>query len=124
MAGFGIATRGQILLINRYRQFVRAGEPFGADMVLRGAGERLTPTLATAFATGLALLGTLFLGDIAGLEIVRPLAITLLGGLVTATVLNLFILPALYLSLRVTTVDELDLAAAGMGEPGAVGAAL
>ncbi|MFN8566886.1 MAG: hypothetical protein U0Z44_05045 [Kouleothrix sp.] len=42
----------------------------------------------------------------------------------TATVLNLFILPALYLSLRVTTVDELDLAAAGMGEPGAVGAAL
>lgn len=124
LAVFGIATRGQILLISRYRQLVRAGEPFGADMVLRGAGERLTPTLATAFATGLALLGTLFLGDIAGLEIVRPLAITLLGGLVTATVLNLFILPALYLSLRVTTVDELDLAAAGMGEPGAVGAAL
>jgi len=82
----------------------------------------------TSFAIGLALLPTLFLGDNPGLEIVRPMAIVILGGLVSATVLNLFILPALYLSLRVSTVQELDLAetepasVGGMSEAPAMGA--
>ena len=77
--------------------------------MLRGARERLAPILMTTFATGLALLPALFLGDIPGLEIVRPMAIVILGGLVTSTLLNLFVLPALYLSLRVSSAQELDL---------------
>ena len=86
------------------------------------------PTLMTTFATGLFLLPTLFLGDAPGLEIVRPMTIVILGGLVTATLINLYILPALYLSLRVSTVQELDLASSeqdvvgGMSEAPAMGA--
>jgi hypothetical protein len=68
------------------------------------------------------------LGDIPGLEIVRPMTIVILGGLVTSTLLNLFILPALYLSLRVSSVQELDLSpteqatVGGMSEAPAMGA--
>jgi len=113
LAVFGIAARNQIVLIRHYRHLIRyEGEPFGVELALRGARERLAPTLMTTFAIGLALLPTLFLGDIPGLEIVRPVAIAILGGLVTATLLNLYILPALYLSLRVSSVQELDLAPA------------
>jgi Cu/Ag efflux pump CusA len=129
LAVFGIAARNQILLIKHYHHLVRyEGEPFGLGLALRGARERLAPILMTTFATGLALLPTLFLGDIPGLEIVRPMAIAILGGLVTATLLNLFILPALYLSLRVSSVQELDLSPAeqatvgGMSEAPALGA--
>ena len=93
---------------------------------MRGARERLAPILMTTFATGLALLPTLFLGDRPGLEIVRPMAIVILGGLLIATLLNLFVLPALYLSLRVSSVQELDLAeqgvVGGMSEASAMGA--
>jgi Cu/Ag efflux pump CusA len=73
------------------------GETFGPELVLRGARERLAPILMTTFATGLALVPALLLGDIPGLEIVRPMAVVILGGLVTSTLLDLFILPALYL---------------------------
>ena len=105
-----IAARSQILLIKHYHHLARyEGEPFGLGLALRGARERLAPIVMTTLATGLALLPTLLLGDIPGLEIVRPMAIAILGGLVTATLLNLFILPALYLRLGVSSVDELDL---------------
>jgi Cu/Ag efflux pump CusA len=108
---FGIAARNQIQLIRHYRHLIRyEGEPFGLGLALRGARERLAPILMTTFATGLALLPALFLGDVPGLEIVRPMAIVILGGLVSSTLLNLFILPALYLRLRVSSVQELDLA--------------
>jgi len=65
--------------------------------VMRGALERLTPILMTALATGLALVPIAMGGDRAGQEIEHPLAVVILGGLVTSTVLNLFLLPALYL---------------------------
>jgi CzcA family heavy metal efflux pump len=129
LAVFGIAARNQIALIKHYQHLVRyEGEPFGVGLALRGARERLAPILMTTFATGLVLLPTLFLGDIPGLEIVRPMAIAILGGLVTATLLNLFILPALFLSLRVSSVHELDLSppeaatVGGMSEAPAIGA--
>lgn len=64
---------------------------------MRGALERLTPILMTALATGLALVPIAMGGDRAGQEIEHPLAVVILGGLVTSTVLNLFLLPALYL---------------------------
>jgi CzcA family heavy metal efflux pump len=111
LAVFGIAARNQIQLIRHYRHLMRyEAEPFGLELALRGARERLAPILMTTFAAGLGLLPALFLGDIPGLEILRPMAIVILGGLVSSTLLNLFILPALYLSLRVSSVQELDLA--------------
>jgi Cu/Ag efflux pump CusA len=65
--------------------------------VMRGARERLSPILTTAVATALALVPVLVLGNVPGQEIVQPMAVAVLGGLVTATLLNLFVAPALYL---------------------------
>src|SRR6266705_1614210 len=94
----GIAARNSILLVQRYQRLQQEdGEEFGAGLVLRGAQERLAPIALTALATGLPLLPFVFLGDVAGLEVVRPLAVVILGGLVTATVVSLLIVPFLYL---------------------------
>ena len=70
---------------------------FGQALVLRGARERLSPILMTSLATGLALVPLVILGDRPGHEIELPLAVVVLGGLVTSTLLNLVILPSLYL---------------------------
>jgi Cu/Ag efflux pump CusA len=66
-------------------------------LVLRGPEERLAPILMTALATGLALLPIVVSGNKPGHEIEHPLAVVILGGLVTSTILNLFLMPALYL---------------------------
>jgi Cu/Ag efflux pump CusA len=66
-------------------------------LVLRGARERLTPILMTSLATGLALLQLVIAGQTSGHEIEYPLAIVTLGGLVTSTLINLFVVPSLYL---------------------------
>ena len=90
----GIAARNGILLINHYQHLERyEGEPFGPGLVLRGARERLSPILMTALATGLALVPLVVTGDIPGHEIEHPMAIVILGGLVTSTLLNLFVVP-------------------------------
>ncbi|MFN2468612.1 MAG: efflux RND transporter permease subunit [Gaiellaceae bacterium] len=95
---FGIAARNGILLINHYQHLEREeGEPFGVGLVLRGALERLSPILMTALATGLALVPLLLYGDIPGHEIEHPMAVVIVGGLVTSTFVNLFAVPALYL---------------------------
>jgi CzcA family heavy metal efflux pump len=94
----GIAARNGIMLISHYRHLeAKEGMPFGRDLVLRGAEERLTPILMTALATGLALVPIALGGTRAGYEIEHPLAVVILGGLVTSTLLNLFVVPALYL---------------------------
>jgi CzcA family heavy metal efflux pump len=94
----GIAVRNGVLMTTHFQHLEQQeGQPFGPELVLRGAGERLAPIVMTALATGLALLPLVLLGDVAGTEIVRPMAIVILGGLVTAALLDLFILPALYL---------------------------
>src|SRR3989475_4832425 len=98
LALLGIAARNGILLVNRYQEIQEhEGEAFGARLVERGTRERLAPILMTAATTPGALLPVVFLGDIAGLEIVRPMALVILGGLVTSTWLTLVVLPALYL---------------------------
>ncbi len=95
---FGIAARNGILLINHYQHLEQVeGETFGPALVLRGARERLAPILMTAGATGLALVPLAVAGDLPGHEIEHPMAIVILGGLVTSTLLNLFVVPALYL---------------------------
>ena len=84
-------------MIRHYHLLERDNEAFGSNLVLRGSGERLTPMIMTALATGLALLPFVVFGAIPGYEVARPIAIVILGGLLTTTLLNLFVLPALYL---------------------------
>jgi len=94
----GIAARNGIMLVSHYRHLeTEEGMAFGRDLVMRGAEERLTPILMTALATGLALVPIALGGDRAGYEIEHPLAVVIVGGLVTSTILNLFLLPPLYL---------------------------
>ena len=95
----GIAARNGIMLISHYRHLeTEEGEPFGLSLVLRGAEERLAPILMTASCAALALLPLVVRGNIPGHEIEYPMAIVILGGLVTSTLLNLFLMPALYLA--------------------------
>ncbi len=101
MVGFvtvlGIAARNGIMLVSHFRHLeAEEGVPFGVGLVLRGAEERLAPILMTALATGLALLPLAITGNKPGQEIEYPLAVVILGGLVTSTLLNLFLLPPLY----------------------------
>jgi CzcA family heavy metal efflux pump len=93
----GIAARNGIMMVSHFRHLEREeGVPFGVGLVLRGAEERLAPILMTALATGLALLPLALTGNKPGQEIEYPLAVVILGGLITSTVLNLFLLPPLY----------------------------
>jgi CzcA family heavy metal efflux pump len=102
MIGFlalsGIAVRNAFTLIGRYRYLEQhEGEKFGTELIRRGTQERLPPILISALTTGLALVPFVLFGDIAGLEILRPMALVLLGGLVTTTVFTLVVAPAVYL---------------------------
>ena len=95
---FGIAARNKIMLIAHYQHLEKEeGMPFGPELILRGAMERLSPIMMTALATGLALVPLAIAGDIPGHEVEHPMAVVILGGLITSTLLNLFIVPVLYL---------------------------
>jgi Cu/Ag efflux pump CusA len=95
---FGIAARNGILLVNHCQHLEdHEGEKFGVGLVLRGARERLSPILMTSLATGLAVVPLIILGNEPGAEIEYPLAVVIVGGLVTSTLLNLFVVPSLYL---------------------------
>ena len=98
LAILAVTVRNGIRMIDHY-QTMWGNEPDASarDIVIRGSRDRLGPILATALASGLALLPLVVMGDLPGLEIVGPMAIVILGGLVSATILNLFILPTLYL---------------------------
>jgi Cu/Ag efflux pump CusA len=95
---FGIAARNGILMINHFQHLERyEGETFGPQLVMRGALERLSPILMTTLATGLALVPLVIAGNSPGHEIEHPLAVVIVGGLITSTLLNLFVVPVLYL---------------------------
>ena len=86
------------MLINHYQHLEQVeGEPFGPGLVLRGARERLAPILMTTLPTGAGPGAAGVPGDIPGHEIEHPMAVVILGGLVTSTLLNLFVVPSLYL---------------------------
>jgi Cu/Ag efflux pump CusA len=93
----GIAARNGVLLVSHYRHLEEEdGMALGPALVLRGAEERLAPILMTALCAALALLPLVLAGNKPGHEIEHPMAVVILGGLVTSTGLNLFLLPALY----------------------------
>jgi len=93
---FGITTRNTIMLLSHYEHLVTVeGEPWNAATVIRGASERLVPILMTALVTALGLLPLAWGSGEAGREIEGPMAIVILGGLITSTALNLLVMPTL-----------------------------
>lgn len=94
----GIAARNGIMMISHFRHLEDAeGHSLDVTLVIRGATERVAPIMMTALSTGLALVPLVFAGSQPGNEIEHPMAIVILGGLVTSTALNLLLVPALYL---------------------------
>jgi Cu/Ag efflux pump CusA len=103
----GIAARNGIMLVSHYRHLeLEEKEPFARALFVRGAEERLAPILMTALCAGLALVPIVVRGKVPGHEIEHPMAIVILGGLVTSTALNLIFLPSLYAALGRPAVAE------------------
>ena len=92
---FGIATRNGILLVSRYEDLRQEGMK-GFQLIKTGALDRLNPILMTAFTTGLALIPLALKGGEPGSEIQSPMAVVILGGLLSATILNLVVIPCVY----------------------------
>jgi Cu/Ag efflux pump CusA len=94
----GIVARNGIMLISHYQHLERfEGVRFGPELVIRGARERVVPIMMTVLTTGLVLVPLILAGQIPGNEIEHPMAVVIFGGLITATLLNLFVVPSLYL---------------------------
>jgi len=95
---FGIATRNGIMLVSHIRHLMEAeGVTSLREAVIRGAEERLAPILMTAMAAGLALIPLAFAAGQSGSEIQTPMAVVILFGLMTSTLLNMVVVPAMYL---------------------------
>ena len=92
---FGIATRNGILLVTRY-QHLREGGMGLDEALLSGSADRLTPILMTAFTSALALVPMILNGAASGNEIQSPMAVVVLGGLLSSTFLNIYIIPIVY----------------------------
>ncbi len=110
-----ITVRNGVMLLRRYRSLERkrTGD-LGAPLIIRGARERLAPSAVTALGTITVLLPILITGSRAGAEILHPMVLVLLGGLVSSTVVTAFLLPAVYLRYRgapgtLTVDDDVDL---------------
>lgn len=103
---FGITLRNSIMMLSHYEHLVtKEGEPWGEHAAIRGASERLVPILMTSIVTALGLLPLALAADSPGREIEGPMAIVILGGLVTSTALNLLLLPALALRFGKFSID-------------------
>lgn len=102
MVGFiavmGIAARNAILLISHYKQLMKEeGYSFGLELVILGSKQRLIPILMTTLATSLALIPIIIKGPISGYEVEYPLAVVLVSGLLSSTLMNLILLPILFI---------------------------
>ena len=103
----GVASRNGIMMIDHYRHLEKVENmPFGPELILRGASERLAPILMTALTTGLALVPIIVGGNIPGHEIEYPMAYVILGGLTTSTILNLLVVPTFYYWLMKPRVQQ------------------
>ncbi|MBR5477680.1 MAG: efflux RND transporter permease subunit [Bacteroidaceae bacterium] len=92
---FGIATRNGILLVSRYQHLRSEGVAL-EDVIIQASADRLTPILMTAFTSALALVPMIINGSASGNEIQSPMAVVVLGGLLSSTLLNIFVVPAVY----------------------------
>ncbi|MDG1892433.1 MAG: efflux RND transporter permease subunit [Verrucomicrobiota bacterium] len=103
----GIAARNSVMLISHYLHLMRhEGESFTRSMVERGTLERLVPVLMTALATGIALIPLVLAADEPGKEILRPVAIVIVGGLITSTLLGIGVTPAVFLAFGQKSAQE------------------
>ena len=92
---FGIATRNGMLLVSRYNDLLLEGKTL-SESLMQGSADRLNPILMTALTSALALVPLAVSGDLPGNEIQSPMAVVILGGLFTSTLLNAFIVPIMY----------------------------
>lgn len=114
---FGITLRNSTILFHRYHQMERNdGKAFEPDLILQGSLERFGPILITALATGLVLVPALLVGDVPGLEMIRPIAIVSLGCLLTSTLLNLFVMPSLYWRYGASREQDLEFVPVTVGD--------
>jgi Cu/Ag efflux pump CusA len=98
LAVLGISARNAIMLVDHYQYLeAKEGVPFGPGLVVRGAGERLSSVLGGSIAIVAALLPIIAFRLSAGLEIVQPTAVVIVGGLIASTLFTLFVMPALYI---------------------------
>lgn len=109
LAVLGIGIRNSVLLIKHYQSLEQKGDAFGSALILRGTREQLAPIMVTALTTAFALLPFVVFGNIPGHEILNPMAIVILGGLVTTTLLNLCFLPIVYLYFGASREPDLEL---------------
>ncbi len=93
---FGIATRNGMLLISRYNSLKKEGKSL-KDIIIKGSTDRLNPIIMTALTSMLALIPLAIGGDLPGNEIQSPMAKVILGGLLTSTLLNMFVIPVIYM---------------------------
>ena len=91
----GISTRNGMLLMSRYNHLKTEGMSL-ADRIGLGSSDRLLPIVMTALTSALALIPLAVIGDAPGNEIQAPIAIVILGGLLSSTLLNIYVVPALY----------------------------
>jgi HME family heavy-metal exporter len=115
MIGFitltGIAARNGILKISHMINLAIEGMPFGRELAIRGSLERMTPVLMTALSAGVALMPLLIDAATPGKEILHPVAVTIFGGLISATLLDAFLTPILFLRFGAKPVARLMQAA-------------
>ncbi|GAG94548.1 unnamed protein product, partial [marine sediment metagenome] len=102
---FGIATRNGILLVSRYQHLRQQGKSLH-DSLREGSSDRLNPILMTAMATAMALIPLAVEGHRPGNEIQSPMAVVILGGLITSTLLNLYVIPAVYYMINKNKKNE------------------
>ena len=93
---FGIATRNGILLVAKYQNLSSQSDITLRQRILQGSLDRLNPIIMTALTTALSLIPMVLAADKAGNEIQAPMAIVVLGGLITSTLLNVFLVPIVY----------------------------
>ena len=126
LAGFlivlGFTVRNSLRLIHRYRILeTEQREPFGPALVIRGAGERAGPILMTAVVLALAFLPAVLWGDRPGLEVMLAAGVVVLGGVVTALLVDLFVLPAACLALQAGAARDDEMGLSGLTEVPALG---